>query len=574
MRKLSCLSLWLLVVTLTGCAGQTATQRPVEAPPPETERAAQYPSVPLTAEVLYDLLIGEIAGQRGDLTTSIEALTRAAQRTRDPRIAERATLTALYAKRHNEALASARLWAELQPAQNEPKEALGEILLELEEPEAAQQQFVQILASARSPEQLGQYYLRLAAVLARAQQRARALEIMQELVRVHPERAEAHFGLAHLAVRQSDLNRAEQAIDQVLQLRPDWEDAAAFKARILVSRKDAQKARAFYESFLKRHPRATLLRLSYARYLVDLKQWDAARAQFKRVVELNPNDGDALYAVGLLALQVNQLDEAERYLKLNLNAQPENDQARLYLGQIAEQRRDYPQAIRWYNDIESSAYYFEAQTRIATAFAKQGDLAAARSHLHNIVPQNDQQRVQLVLTEDQLLREQKQFGESLKILNGALTALPDDADLLYARALVAEKLGMLELHERDLRQLIQKDPKNAHALNALGYTLADRTNRYQEALELIERAISLQPEDPFIMDSLGWVHYRMGNNAEAIKHLQRALNIRNDAEISAHLGEVLWVTGDQTAAESVWRQALQITPDNEVLLTIIKKFKP
>ena len=565
----------LTAVFITACAGQAVNKPAAEKPrAAAVSRTVSYPPVELTPQILYDLLLGEIAGQRGYTTLSVEMLTRAALQTRDPRLAERATGAALYAKRYTEALETARLWVELQPENIEPREALAEVLLELDRPQEAKQQFTKILSLSVTPDTLAQAYLKTAAVLARSQNRAAGVEIMQDLVQLHAEKPEAHFALAHLAVRQGDLDKAEVSIDRALRLRPEWQEAAVFKARVLVSRKETQKVRTFYESFLKSYPRAALLRLNYARYLVDIKQWDAARTQFKRIADADPRDADTLYSVGLLALQANQLDEAEKYLKLNLNVQPENDQTRLYLGQVAEQRKNYAEAVRWYEAVDSGGYYFEAQTRLAAALAKQGSVKAARDHLHGIRPDSDQQRVQLALSEDQILRDGKQYHESLKMLSNALTALPDDPDLLYARALVAEKLDMLDAHERDLRKLIQMDAKNAQALNALGYTLADRTNRYKEAFDLIERALALKPDDPFIMDSMGWVHYRMGNTAEAVKFLKRALAIRSDAEISAHLGEVLWVTGDRAAAETVWKQALRDTPDNEILLGVIKKFKP
>jgi len=182
--------------------------------------------------------------------------------------------------------------------------------------------------------------------------------------------------------------------------------------------------------------------------------------------------------------------------------------------------------------------------------------------------------VQAAIAEEQILRDAKQYREALEMLNAVIKAVPGDKDLLYTRALVAEKLEMLDVAERDLRDILKQDPKNVNALNALGYTLSDRTTRYQEAMELLQQAMTLKPDDAFITDSMGWLQYRMGNHAEAVKYLKRALAIRNDAEIAAHLGEVLWVTGNQKEAESVWTNALHETPDNEALTSVIKKFKP
>jgi tetratricopeptide (TPR) repeat protein len=206
--------------------------------------------------------------------------------------------------------------------------------------------------------------------------------------------------------------------------------------------------------------------------------------------------------------------------------------------------------------------------------ASQGKLAEARAQLAKTEPKGEQQIVQRALAEEQMLREAKQYKEALAVLTSVLKQLPQNNDLLYARALVAEKLDDLVLHEHDLRKILKSDPKNAHALNALGYSLADRTSRHKEALALIEQAMELRPDDAFILDSMGWVQFRMGNHAEAVRYLKQALAIRSDPEISAHLGEVLWVMGDRRAAEDVWHRALKTTPDSEPLLDIIKKFKP
>jgi tetratricopeptide (TPR) repeat protein len=561
---------------LAACAGtiKTAPEPPAATgSEPGATAQADLPKVALTPEVLYELLVGEIAGQRGQIAVAADTLGKVAQQTRDPRVAERATLAALYAKRYDEALQSARLWVGLEPGDVEAHEALVTTLLELDRMPEARDQSVKLFALEEARQNLDQAYLRAAAVLARASNRAAATEIMRALVARHPRQATAHFAMAHLMVRGGDLDQALAADEEALKLSPGWEEAALFKARILLSQKEPQKARAFYESFLERNPGATGVRLNYARFLIDQKEWQKALEEFKRVAADVPNDADTIYAVGLLSLQNNRLDDAEKYLKQALALRPQNDQARLYLGQVAEQSKRYPEAARWYREITNGEYYFEAQVRLGVVTAKQGDLAAARRLLDGIDVQNDAQRVQVALAQEQILREAKQYREALEVLNAAIKAVPDDKDLLYARALAAEKLDRVDVTERDLRAILKQDPKNVNALNALGYTLTDRTTRYQEALELLQQAMTLKPDDAFILDSMGWLQYRMGNNAEAVKYLKRALDLRNDAEIAAHLGEVLWVTGNRREAESVWNRALHDTPDSEALTGVINKFR-
>ncbi len=576
MKSLYFIPFLLLVGLLQACAGGHARgEITVTIEQNEASKQEQaLPAVELSSQMLYDLLLGEIAGQRGRLEEAVESLTRAALTSRDPRLAQRATQVALYAKRYDEAIASARLWVELQPDNLEAREALSVALLEHGQLAEAQAQMEAIIALTGERGNLGQAYLRLAALLGKQTLRMAALDVMRALVEQHPKLPEAQFALAHMAVRASDLDTAADSIEAALKLSPDWEEAALFKVRILISQKENVKAEAFYEKFLAGHPRAKTLRMNYARHLVDTKQWERARVQFKQVVEDSPKDGDAAYAVGLLALQSEAHDEAEKYLKQNLDLQPENDQARLYLGHIAERRKQYDLAARWYQEIENGEFFFEAQLRIGMLMAKRGDVAAGRAYFAALDTETESQEIQLIVSEDQMLRDAKQYDEAFKVLTKGLSKFPSNNDLLYARALTAERLDRIDVHEADLRKIIKADPKNANALNALGYTLADRTTRYQEALDLIEQALALKPDDAYIMDSMGWVQYRLGNLGEARKYLKSALDKRDDAEIAAHFGEVLWMMGDRAGAESVWTRALQETPDNEQLLGVIKKFKP
>ncbi len=559
---------------LTACAGTVKPEPVSETTGPKPARVEEnLPKVALTPDVLYSLLVGEIAGQRGQIGVAASTLGKVAEQTRDPRIAERATLAALYAKRYDEALKSAQLWSALQPDDTEAREAVITALLELNRVGEAKSRFESLFGMEQTRQHLDQAYLRAAAILGRAGNRAAGIEVMRSLVALHPERPAAHFAMAHLMVRGGDLENALVSDEEALKLRPDWEDAALFKARILMSLKEPRKAREFFAQFLDDNPGATGVRLNYARFLIDQKDWDKALEQFKRVASDMPDDADTIYAVGLLSLQTNHLDDAAKYLKHALELRPQNDQARLYLGEVAEQRKNYDEAARWYHEISNGEYYFEAQLRLGVVQAKQGNLAAARRHLESVEPQNDRERVQLALTEEQVLREARQYRQALDVMNAALKAVPGDKDLLYARALVAEKLDMFDVTERDLREILKQDPKNVNALNALGYTLTDRTTRYKEALVLLQQAMALKPDDAFIMDSMGWLQYRLGNNAEAVKYLKHALEIRNDAEIAAHLGEVLWVMGNHSEAESVWNRALRETPDNEALNNVIKKFR-
>ncbi len=572
-RSLTGLVILGLSMLVSACAtAPVAKQAPQHSNPRVSALEQNLPNTELTPDIFFNVLVGEIAGHRGRLDVAVASLSQAAKNSRDPRLAARASQAALYAKLYPQAQENAQLWVTLQSENLEARETLATVYLESGQPVQAQQQLEAALLLAKKNNNLDQMFLRVAGILGRHKSRTTGFEIMESLAKQYQHNPHATLALAHLSVRAGDLDKALTAINHSLELSPDWDEAALYKGRVLVSRKEVPEARQFYRDYLDDNSGATKVRLNYARLLIDSKQWEKARKEFVRVVDDAPNDAESIFAVGLLAYQAQRYDEAQTYLERHLELQPENDQARMYLGQIAEERKDFTTATRWYEAITSPNYYFEAQTRLGMAMWRMGDLQAARDHLQSVTTTTEKQKVQLVLAEEQILREAKKYDEALKVLNVAMVKLPEQTDVRYARALIAEKLNMVELSISDLRAILKKEPNNAHALNALGYTLADRTEKLGEAKKLIKLALKQKPNDPFVLDSMGWVYYRMGQYDKAIVYLKRALSMRNDAEISAHLGEVLWVSGDKSTARTVWRHALESTPDNESLLGVIKKY--
>ncbi|MDH3376678.1 MAG: tetratricopeptide repeat protein [Gammaproteobacteria bacterium] len=557
--------LWLAV----GCASTPAdldVAEPERAVPP-----AALPDVPLTAELLYDILLGEIAGQRGYGDVAVEALSRAALSSKDPRLLARAGRRAARAGDHDKALEIAQLWAQVQPDHPAPAQLSGHALLAMGRTEEAYEQFADLIR--HSEPEVGGAYRRIADLLARSGNTDGLLALMDRLIALHPESAEAYYSKAFLADRLKQVTVIGASIDQALMLRPDWEDAALGKFGHLADSSSPEAAETFADEYLRDHPDAPRLRTRYARFLVDRENPRDALIHFKYLADHDGENADAAFAVGLLSIQIDELRQARDYLLRNLALQEDNDQTRLYLGQVALELKDYEGAETWYREVRQSEYAFEAQMLLATVFAKRGNLDGAIAHLQTIEPVDDEQKLQLYLGQERVYRETKRLDDAKVVLDSALVELPDHPELLYARGLVAAQLNMLELHESDLRKLIARDPENAHAYNALGYTLADQTSRYDEALDLVGKALELKPGDPFIMDSMGWVQYRLGNIESAIDYLERALHSRPDAEIAAHLGEVLWVTGNQRRAKSIWKEALKKSPDNDLLLGTIRKLQ-
>jgi Flp pilus assembly protein TadD len=401
-----------------------------------------------------------------------------------------------------------------------------------------------------------------------------SLRVVQRLAGAHATLPEAHFAIAQAAYAANDETLALAEIRSAAELRPEWESAAVFEAQIL-QRKQPDAAIARLASFLEKQPNSREVRLNYARVLVSGMRYGEARTEFGKLLSVYPDDQGVLYAVGLLALQVKDFAAAETNFKrlLELNYRDPNA-VRFTLGQIAEERKDFAGAQAWYAQVTPGEHFLPSRLRYAQTLAKQGKLDAARAYLREAGETGNPQQVQFTIAEAQLLRDANQNGEAFSLLGKALEGQPEQPELLYDFALTAEKLERFDLLEANLKKLIQVKPDHAHAYNALGYSLAERNLRLEEARKLIERALELSPDDAFIIDSMGWVYYRMGDIPKAVEQLNRAWQGRQDAEIGAHLGEVLWVSGKRAEAERVWKQASDFQPDNELLRRTIERFLP
>jgi len=560
------------LVMLPGCATLNAPEpapapTAAKAPAPKPAEPA-LPDVALTADLLYDLLVAEVADQRGEAEAGLEAVVRAANESKDPRLVARATRRAIQSKDYDTALTTATQWTELRPDSTLPQEALAIVYLARGDVEDAENVLTALVNDSKD---LGQTYRRIADLMVRQEKRTGFLPILQRLTELNTDNADAWYSLAFFADRDDADKVANEAIENALRIRPNWEDAALAKAGYLVQDEKMDDYMSFTKGFLKDNPKANKYRLHYARTLVDQGKTEEALEQFKQAADADPENADATYAIGILSIQAEEYKQADTYLRRVLEIRPDNDQARLYLGQVATELEKFKDAEQWYTSINSDAYSFEGQRLLGLMKAKQTSVDDAISHLKSLSPRNDEDRIQLFLTQEQLLRDADRLADAREVLDEALTVFPDNGDLLYARALVNAQLEDVETHERDLRKLIKNEPENAHAYNALGYTLADQTDRVEEALVLVKKALELRPEDPFIIDSMGWVQYRLGNLESARDYLQKALAARPDAEIAAHLGEVLWEMGERDEAKKIWKEAMKTSPDNDVLKKTVEK---
>ncbi len=547
-----------------------------EAPPPaaaaKPRPRANLPLQELSEPILYEFLLSEIAAQRGNAGLAAQSYVELAKRTRDPRIARRAVEIANHARMANFALEAARVWQEADPASPQALQTVTLLLVGAKRVDEAEPYLAKLLAADGTAAANG--FMQLGRLLAGNPDQAANLRVVQRLAERHPAMPQARFAVAHAAAAANDEALALAEIRRAAELRPDWEVAALYEAQLLQKRSSAAAAKRL-AGYLEKYPDSRDVRLNYARVLVADKRFPEARAEFEKIVARHQGDTDAIYAVGLLAFQVKEYAIAEANMKrlLDLGYRDPNG-VRYVLGQIAEEQKDWPGAIEWYKTIQRGEHAMPARMRTAQALAKQGKLDDARAFLRSVSVTAEPQRVQLIIAESQLLREANLHREAFELLGQALEKSPEQPDLLYDHALTAEKLDRFDLLEASLKKLIQVKPDHAHAYNALGYSFADRNVRLPEARKLIEKALELAPEDFFIIDSMGWVLYRMGDLKGAAQQLRRAWGGRPDGEIGAHLGEVLWMLGEREEARRIWQEALKASPENETLQKTIKRFAP
>jgi tetratricopeptide (TPR) repeat protein len=538
---------------------------------PETENRGTYPNQELTENLLYEYLLAEIAGQRGNVALSAQAYVDLAKRTRDPRIARRATEIALYARMNNAAIEAATIWHDADPTSTRALQALAGMLVSVGRYDEALPRLKELLAGSASDTASG--FAQLTRTLNNAQDKGAALRLTQNLAADYPKLPESHYAVARVALSAGDDRVALDEVRTARQLRPDWEAAALLEAQI-VQKTSIDQASTLLGDFVQKYPPAREARLAYARALVSQKRFTEARAEFEKLMTAMPESTDMAFAVALLSLQLKDYDSAEKYLK-GLLSTPyrDKDGVRLYLGQVAEERKDLAGALKWYGEVGEGEQYVQAQIRYAQVLAKQGKIDAARARLQQAAVKSTDQRVQLVLAEAQILRDANQPKAAFDLVGQALDRVPNNPELLYDYAMLAEKIERVDILESSLRKLIEIRPEHAHAYNALGYSLADRNQRLPEAQELIEKALKLAPDDSFIIDSMGWVLYRRGQLKDSLAYLRRAYASRPDPEIAAHLGEVLWALGERSEAERVWGDAKKEAPDNETLSTTIKRLR-
>lgn len=566
------LSLSLSLVLLCSCAlapSSPATANDADSqvqPPPKPEAD----TLPPQQEAQFHLMAGELAAGRQDPHTAAEEFLKAVEEVPDAQVAARATQAALLAGDDGLALRAAQKWQSLDSTSLDARDIITRLALRAGQDDVAYNQCLSIVHDL--PGGIDDGFRHVSLLLQQEPDKADdALGIMRRLVAQYPKEPAAYQAQGLLALRYGKPDLAESSARQALQLRPSKEGSLLLVGA-LVKKGDIAGADQVMDGVLKNNPDARDVRLGYGRLLIESDQAAHGREQLEHVLKDDPGNNEAIYTLALLDLDQKQLDSAEaHFLQLSRSKNPHQADAEYFLGRIAEMRHQPQKALSHYEKVLSGQEALDAAVRRSAMLAKLGRIDEARTILEALREQFPPLADRFVLAEGEILLDAGAYDDALELYADALKDTPDDDDLLYSRSLVYERMNRVGDAEGDLRKILQKTPDDARALNALGYTLTVHTDRLDEADKLVSKALQLTPDDPAVIDSLGWLRFRQGRPQDALPLLQKAYSQFPDAEVAAHLGEVLWALGDKDKAQALLSQASKNDPDNTQLRDTIKR---
>ena len=530
--------------------------------------------VSMDGDMLYNLLAAEFAGNSGDVEASLDFYREASKSVEDSRIAARTAYIALYGENYEETLNALDRWRELEPDAIDLSRMYAVTYLKLEQPEKAVPYIEDMLSDYQDAP--ADEAMAVKELLSKEASDEVAYEVLQKLNEKNADNKHLLVLQSRYAAQLEHYDEALALLDQVLVMDPSLYEVLLIKARILSAQGKNDEATLLIKQVVDELPDNNVLRLQYARMLVEQQKMEEATEQYSILQKNLPDDGEISLSLALLYIETKQLDQAVEVLMHLVEIDKKVPVANYYLGRIAQNQGDEKQAISYYLGVKTGEYAYDAQLRIGILLAVLGKPDDGLAKLEALAEEQTSWalRVKAYLAQGEILRAEKRFEEGVEMYSRALQQRRDDTTLLYARGLMAEKVDRLDMTEADLLKVISKEPDNADALNALGYTLADRTSRYKEAQEYIKRAATLVPDDPAILDSLGWVSYRLGELDEALKWLAKAFEKLEDAEIAAHYGEVLWYSNQKDKAREVWSKGKKQNADNPVLIETLKRIQP
>lgn len=525
------------------------------------------------SELMYEVLVGELSGQFGDVGQALEHYVNAAQLTDDPSVAERATRIAMFAKDWPAGIKAATRWSELVGENLEISQILGVLELRSGNIDGAVPHFEKIMLAADDSPAKG--YSIIGAVLAREPDSESSLKLLEKLVNKHFENPYGHLTLASLAFQSQDFQRTIDESELALGFKPDLIEARAMRAQALMNLGETDQALAAMKIIVEEEPGNREMRTAYSRMLIGAERYDEAIREFEVLLVANPNDGELIYRLGLLYLQQKEFGKAKVKFKRLVDRQQRVDESHYYIGRTDEEQKNFSEAIAEFEKVKQGEYYIDAKARMASIYVERDGIDKAQTYLKSLrgTLSAPESIIEVYLIEGQLLHDEELYVAAMDLYSEGLQEFPGHSDLLYARALMAEEIDRIDLLEADLKLILAEDPENASALNALGYTLADHNSRVDEALGYIKKALEIRPDDPAVMDSMGWVQFRLGNYAEAETYLRKAFGVLEDAEIAGHLVELLWAQGNYDEANKVMNDMLERFPEDEYILELKQRLQ-
>ncbi|OAI28774.1 tetratricopeptide repeat protein [Methylomonas koyamae] len=561
-----------IVLSLAGCAVAPEKEATVEGRPAKVDglESRVNRNTVIDEEVLYLLMAAELAGQRNQYDLAMDAYLQAAKRVDDPRIAERAVKIGLFLKDETRTREALTVWLSKDGKNLAARKFAALLAIKNSDRKVALDNLDAMLADDPAGFEAG--LLEMSKLLEKEGRTQFTYDVLDELAQMRPAHAGIFFVQAVLAsvLQQNEL--AQQKISQALLLEPDWNKAVIFQAQLAGRAGDLAKAREYLEKAVKQAPNDKQLRKMLLEVLVSNRDYDDAIKLCQSVLDDKPDDPETLFTLALIHMQQNQVDKAENTLEKLLSNPEWEGQASFYLGKIELDQQRPEKALAWFDRVEEGNYAFDADMAAVSLLMGQKRLDDVEARVKRMEVKYPEQRLRILMVKAELYNQSGRYQEAFDALSLALKEAPDNRDVLYARALVAERLDKLDVLEADLLKILEKKPDDVAALNALGYTLVDRTQRYDEAAKYLGKAIELQPDEPVIVDSYGWLLYKQGKLALALEYLRNAYEKQPENEIAAHIAEVLWEMGDKKQARELFDAAFKKSPDDEYLLEFKKRF--
>lgn len=570
------LLLVIIFVFLKGCASlpdksgvQDGLVEPVKIVEFKVKHQQGAEKTALESDVMYMLMSAELAGQRGQYANALEGYMEAAKHANDPRFAERAAKIAMYMKDDKKTDEAVSLWLKLEPNNSTVRRITALSALRFGDKEAAVDHLSVVLNG--DPAGFEKTVLELSSILRQDGKSDIVYQVLDALALKNPRHAVVYFVQSLLAMEMKNYPLAEQKIQQTLSIRPDWDKALVFQAQIAVYSGDLLKAKNLLKNAVNKFPGNVKLKKLLAQVLVKTGGYEAAAGIYQEIILANPKDAESQVALALVYLQLDRDGKAEAIFKRLLDQPDWQSQASFYLAKIEEKRGHIQKALAWFDKVSDGSLVFESAISAVSLLVKDKKFSEADMRLGVLASQFPKQKLRIILMRSSLYGQQRQYEKAFKLLTDTLIEYPEQRDLLYTRALMAERVDKLDVLEVDLKKILAKFPEDAEALNALGYSLLGHSNRYGEAEKYLKQALSLQPDEAVIIDSFGWLQFKIGRYGEALSFLERAYAKQQEAEIAAHLAEVLWALGRKDKATRIFHKAIKKAPDDEYLLDFKKR---